>query len=58
MKKTRCLLRGGIHLKKIAWYAAKVRNIRLLHARPDSSVLADIIEKFRYETGIVPAITE
>lgn len=33
------------------------RNIRLLHARPDSIVLAGIIEKFRYETGIIPTIT-
>lgn len=34
-----------------------IRNIRLIHARPDSAVLADIIEKFRYETGITPTIT-
>lgn len=34
-----------------------IRNIRLLHARPDSVVLSDIIEKFRYETGITPVIT-
>ena len=37
---------------------AEVRNIRLLHVRPDSAVLVGIIEKFRYETGIVPVITE
>jgi hypothetical protein len=37
---------------------AEVRNIRLLHARPDSAVLVGIIEKFRYETGIVPVVTE
>ena len=36
---------------------AEVRNIRLLHARPDSAVLAGIIEKFRYETGITPTMT-
>jgi hypothetical protein len=35
-----------------------IRNIRLLYARPDSDVLAGIIEKFRYETGIVPAVTQ
>lgn len=35
-----------------------IRNIRLIHARPDSAVLADIIEKFRYETGIVPVVTQ
>lgn len=34
-----------------------LRNIRLIHSRPDSAVLADIIEKFRYETGITPTIT-
>lgn len=33
------------------------RNIRLIHSRPDSAVLAGIIEKFRYETGITPTIT-
>ncbi len=37
---------------------ANISNIRLLYARPDSAVLADIVEKFRYETGVVPAITE
>ncbi|MGI1659999.1 MAG: hypothetical protein ACRKFN_13695 [Desulfitobacterium sp.] len=36
----------------------EVRNIRLIHARPDSAVLVGIIEKFRYETGIVPVVTE
>jgi len=35
-----------------------ISNIRLLYARPDSAVLADIVEKFRYETGVVPAIKE
>lgn len=35
-----------------------IRNIRLIHARPDSAVLTGIIEKFRYETGVVPIITE
>ncbi len=34
-----------------------IRNIRLLYARPDSAVLAGIIEKFRYETGVTPTIT-
>ena len=34
------------------------RKIKLLHARPDRTVLADIIEKFRYEAGIVPVVTE
>ncbi len=35
-----------------------IRNIRLIHARPDNAILADIIDKFRYETGITPIITE
>lgn len=35
-----------------------IRNIRLIHARPNSAALTDIIEKFRYETGVVPIITE
>ncbi|NSW92071.1 MAG: hypothetical protein HPY74_15615 [Firmicutes bacterium] len=34
------------------------RKIRLLYAKPDSGRLADIAEKFRYETGVVPIITE
>ena len=34
-----------------------IRNIRLIHSRPDSAVLASIIEKFRYETGITPTVT-
>ena len=34
-----------------------IRSIKLIHSRPDSAVLADIIEKFRYETGITPTIT-
>lgn len=34
-----------------------IRNIRLLYARPDSGILAGIIEKFRYETGITPTVT-
>ena len=34
-----------------------IRNIRLIHSRHDSTVLTDIIEKFRYETGITPTIT-
>ena len=32
------------------------RNIRLIHSRPDSAVLAGIIEKFRYGTGITPRL--
>lgn len=35
-----------------------IRNIRLIHAKPDSAVLADIIDKFRYETGVIPIIAE
>ena len=34
-----------------------VHSIKLIHARPDSAVLADIVEKFRYETGVIPTIT-
>ena len=34
-----------------------IYNIRLIHARPDSTILESIIEKFRYETGITPTIT-
>ena len=34
-----------------------IRSIRLIHSRPDSEILAGIIEKFRYETGITPTIT-
>jgi len=34
-----------------------IRNVRLIYSRPDSTVLAGIIEKFRYETGIIPTIT-
>jgi hypothetical protein len=34
-----------------------IRNIRLIHSSPDSAVLESIIEKFRYETGIIPTIT-
>ncbi len=33
-----------------------IRNIRLIHLRPDSAVLAGIIEKFRYETGLRPRL--
>jgi len=33
------------------------QNIRLIHLRPDSAILEGIIEKFRYETGITPTIT-
>ena len=34
-----------------------IHNIRLIYSRPDSTVLASIIEKFRYETGITPTVT-
>lgn len=34
------------------------RKIRLLYDRPDNGRLADITEKFRYETGITPTITQ
>jgi hypothetical protein len=37
---------------------AEVNNIRLLYIRPDSVVLATIIEKFRFETGIVPVVKQ
>ncbi len=33
-------------------------NVRLLYARPDSAALGDIVEKFHYETGIMPTIRE
>ena len=36
----------------------EVQNIRLLYARPDSDSLAGIVEKFRYETGIVPVVKD
>jgi len=32
------------------------QNVRLLYSRPDDDTLADIIEKFRYETGVIPVI--
>ncbi len=38
-------------------WGTDIRRIKLIHPRPDSAVLADIIEKFRYETGITPTIT-
>lgn len=34
------------------------QNIRLLYVRPENATLAGIIEKFRCETGIVPAVTK
>lgn len=34
-----------------------IHNIRLIHSIPDSAILASIIEKFRYETGITPTVT-
>ena len=34
-----------------------IRSIKLIHSRPDNPGLEDIIEKFRYETGITPTIT-
>jgi len=33
------------------------QNIRLLYARPGEDELAEIIEKFRYETNVVPTVT-
>jgi len=38
--------------------AKKVQNARLLHAGIESGELAEIMEKFRYEAGIIPIITE
>ena len=35
---------------------ADVRRIRLLHPRPDGAALDDVVEKFRYETGVTPTI--
>jgi len=35
-----------------------IGNIRLLYVRPEGMSLADIIEKFRYETGIIPVINQ
>lgn len=35
-----------------------IRNIRLIHSRPEGAALADIIEKLRYETGVTPTITD
>ena len=40
-------------------YGAKnktLQNIRLLYFKPDGAALSDIIEKFRYKTGVVPVI--
>lgn len=34
----------------------KTQTTRLLHAEIDSGELVEIVEKFRYETGIVPTI--
>lgn len=33
-----------------------LQNIRILYSRPDENALADIIEKFRTETRVVPVI--
>ena len=36
---------------------AEIKNIRLLYFKPDDEAeLADIVEKFRFKTGIVPVI--
>lgn len=35
----------------------KTQTTRLLHAEIDSRELVEIVEKFRYETGIVPTIS-
>jgi len=34
----------------------EAHNIRLLYPKPDGGVLADIIEKFRVEAGIIPTV--
>ena len=34
-----------------------IRSIRLIYSNPDSTVLESIIEKFHYETGVIPTIT-
>ena len=34
----------------------ELQNIRLLYSKPDEDELADIIENFRKETGVVPTI--
>lgn len=36
----------------------RVQNTRLIHAAIDSGELVEIMEKFRYETGITPVITK
>ena len=33
------------------------QNVRLLYARPGEDELAEIINKFRYETNVVPSVT-
>ena len=38
--------------------AEETHNIRLLYSRPDADTLAGIIEKFRRDTGVVPAVTD
>lgn len=48
---------GGDYLSLDYGRDTDLRNIRLIHSRPDSAVLADIIEKFRYEAGITPTVT-
>lgn len=35
-----------------------IQNIRLIYVRPESEGLAQIISKFRYETGIVPVVIQ
>ena len=33
-----------------------IKNIRIIYDRPDNDILESIIEKFRYETGIIPVV--
>jgi len=58
---------NGIRLRKVEIgrdyisidYGARddaLQNVRLLYSRPGGNELADIIEKFRYETGVVPVV--
>lgn len=49
---------GGGHLSLHYGKAAATRNVRLFHADVDSFSLEDIIERFRYETGITPVLIE
>ncbi|MCL6560099.1 MAG: hypothetical protein K6U74_15175, partial [Firmicutes bacterium] len=48
---------GGEYINLIYGRGENVRQTRILHGAMDSCVLADIVEKFRRETGIIPEIT-